>query len=123
MMFTRWSLKSLVGLMLVLVGLTPAMAQEGMPALPGELVIGDLNAPRGIAFDEAGNLIVTVVGSGGEVEMMLPSPEGEAVTRLGMTGRIVSVAPDGTTSDLIAGFPSYAAPMETVGLYRAIPRR
>jgi hypothetical protein len=122
MMFTRWSLKCVVGLMLVLVGLTPAMAQEGMPPLPGELVVGDLNAPRGIAFDESGNLIVTVAGSGGEVEMMLPSPEGEAITRLGMTGEIVSVAPDGTTSTLIAGFPSYAAPMETLGLYRAIPR-
>jgi hypothetical protein len=121
-MLTRWLLKFVVGLMLVSVGLLPSMAQEDMPPLPGELVLGDLGAPRGLAFDANGNLLVAVAGTGGEVETLLPGPEGEAITRLGMTGRVVSVAPDGTTSDLIAGFPSYAAPMETTGLYRAIPR-
>jgi hypothetical protein len=116
----KWVLTGLLTLTALVLAL-PLLAQDGPPPLPGELVVGDLNAPRGIAFDDAGNLIVTVAGSGGEVEMLLPSPEGEAITRLGMTGEIISVAPDGTVSDLIAGFPSYAAPMETVGLYRAIP--
>jgi hypothetical protein len=108
-------------IMTTLVLALPVLAQEGSPPLPGELVIGDLNAPRGIAFNDAGNLIVTVAGSGGDVEMVLPGPEGEATMQLGMTGEIIAVAPDGTTSDVIAGFPSYASPAETTGLYRAIP--
>ncbi len=83
-------------------------------------MIGDLNAPRGIAFDADGNLIVAVAGSGGETELVLPSPEGETTMILGMTGKIVSVAPDGTATDVSAGFPSYAAATETIGLYRAI---
>jgi hypothetical protein len=101
--------------------IVPAAAQD-MPPLPGELVIADLSTPRGIAFDAAGNLIVTVVGNGGEIEMMLPGPEGETMMSLGMTGQIISVAPDGTTTDISAGFPSYASPSEVSGLYRVIPQ-
>lgn len=108
-----------VVLLLALAAL-PAVAQE-MPPLPGTEVIGGLDAPRGIAFDADGNLIVSVAGSGGEVEMVMSGPEGESPVRLGMTGRIVSVAPDGTATDWIAGFPSYAFAMETLGVYRAIP--
>jgi len=99
----------------------PAMAQDGAPQLPGELVIGDLAAPRGLAFDADGNLWVTVAGTGGEVSSVLPGPEGETTFNIGLTGRIVSVAPDGTATDKIGGFPSYASESETTGLYRAIP--
>ena len=107
---------------LVLVGLTafPAMAQE-MPPLPGEQVLGDLGAPRGLAFDADGNLWVTVAGTGGEVSMTLPGPDGETTFQMGLTGRVVSIAPDGTATDKLAGFPSYASESETTGLYRAIP--
>lgn len=111
----------LVAVLAVALSALPVFAQE-MPPLPGELVIGDLGAPRGIAFDADGNLIVAVAGTGGEVIMTLPSPEGESEMQLGMTGRIVSVAPDGTATDWIGGFPSYASPAETTGLYRAIPQ-
>lgn len=108
--------------LLILIGLAvvPVMAQD-MPPLPGEVVLGDLDAPRALAFDADGNLLVAVAGSGGEVELTVPSPEGESTARLGMTGRIVSIAPDGTATDLIPGFPSYALEMETLGLYRIIP--
>jgi hypothetical protein len=98
----------------------PALAQD-MPPLPGELVVGDLGAPRGLAFDADGNLLIADAGSGGEIEMVMPGPEGESTVGMGMSGRIVSVAADGTVSDRIAGFPSYAMAMETLGLYRAIP--
>jgi len=123
-----------LGIIAVLsLGLTfGALAQEatpesappdmGMPPLPGELVIGDLGAPRGVAFDDAGNLLVAVAGTGGETTLSLPSPEGVSEMQIGLTGRVVSVAADGTAMDLIPGFPSYAAPSETTGLYRAIPR-
>ncbi len=119
-------LKKAFGLLLVAACLlavgVPALAQEGMPPLPGDEVLGGLDAPRGLAFDANGNLLVVVTGTGGEVEIVLPGPEGEATMGLGMTGRVVSIAPDGTATDLIQGMPSYASPSEVLGLYRAIPR-
>lgn len=118
-MLTRWSLKFVVGLMFVLVSVLPVMAQEELPPLPGELVLGDLSAPRGLAFDADGNLLVAVTGTGGETQFAMLGPEGESTVNAGLSGRIVSIAPDGTTSDLIVGLPSYA--METLGVYRIIP--
>jgi len=109
-------------LLVLIVGaaVLPALAQD-MPPLPGDVVVGDLGAPRGLAFDADGNLLVADAGSGGEIQMVMPGPEGESTVGMGMSGRIVSVAADGTVSDRIAGFPSYAMAMETLGLYRAIP--
>lgn len=120
-MVTRGSLKIVVGLAFVLLGILPAMAQGDLPPLPGELVVGDLGAPRGLAFDADGNLLVAVAGTGGESSFMLAGPEGEQPVNAGLSGRIVSIAPDGTVSDRISGFPSYAFPMETGGVYRIIP--
>jgi len=110
-----------VVLTLVFVGLFPAMAQEEMPPLPGELVLGDLSAPRALAFDADGNLLVAVAGIGGDTEFTMPSPEGEGAVHAGLSGRIVSIAPDGTATDLIVGLPSYAMERETLGAYRIIP--
>ncbi|MDX1992907.1 MAG: ScyD/ScyE family protein [bacterium] len=120
-MLTRWSLKFVIGLMFVLWGLLPAMAQEEMPPLPGELVLGDLSAPRGLAFDANGNLLVAVAGTGGETQFTMLGPEGESTVNAGLSGRIVSIASDGTAADLIVGLPSYALAMETLGVYRIIP--
>ncbi len=120
-MFTRWSLKFVVGLMLVLIAVMPVMAQEDMPPLPGEVVIGDLGAPRGLAFDANGNLLVAIAGTGGEAAFTLPGPDGEAPVNAGLSGRVISIAPDGTASDRIVGLPSYAFPQETGGVYRIIP--
>lgn len=120
-MFTRGSLKFVVGLIVFLFGLMPAMAQEGMPPLPGEVVVGDLGAPRGLAFDANGNLLVAVAGTGGEASFTLPGPDGEAPVTAGLSGRVISIAPDGSVSDRIIGLPSYAFPQETGGVYRIIP--
>lgn len=98
------------------------VSAQDLPPLPGDLVVGDLPAPRGIAFDAAGNLIVSVAGTGGEVGVTMPGPEGEQSLQMGLTGRILSVAPDGTASDWIGGLPSYASASEVTGIYRAIPR-
>lgn len=120
-MVTKWSLKLVIGLMVVLFGLLPAIAQEEMPPLPGELVLGDLGAPRGLAFDAAGNLLVAVAGTGGETEFTMLGPDGEGTVNLGFTGRIVSIAPDGSATDRIVGLPSYAMALESLGVYRIIP--
>ncbi|MDZ4768575.1 MAG: ScyD/ScyE family protein [Chloroflexota bacterium] len=97
------------------------LAQDGPPPLPGQLILGDLSAPRGLAFDATGNLLVAVAGNGGETQLMMAGPEGESPINAGLSGRIVSITPDGVAADLIGGMPSYAAPMETVGVYRIIP--
>lgn len=104
-----------------LLSLVPVAAQEG-PPLPGEVVIADLGAPRGLAFDADGNLFVADAGTGGPVELVMPGPEGEATVGLGMSGRIISIAPDGTATDVGVGMPSYNMGTETLGIYRAIPQ-
>ena len=122
-MLTRRIAAIVLLLMLVSIGSLPAVAQEGdgVPPLPGDLVLGNLGAPRGLAFDVDGNLLVADAGTGGETVVSMAGPEGEAATHIGLTGRVISVAPDGTTTDRISGFPSYAMAMETLGLYRAVP--
>lgn len=97
----------------------PGVAQG--PPLPGEVVIGDLGAPRGIAFDADGNLYIADAGTGGEVELEMPGPEGMAVAGLGMTGTVLSVAADGTVVPVLAALPSTDMGAETMGVYRAIP--
>lgn len=117
--------KALIGFLFILVltwGAVPTTLAQDLPPLPGDLVVGDLPAPRGIAFDAAGNLIVAVAGTGGEVGVTMPGPEGEQSMQMGLTGRILSVAPDGTASDWIGGLPSYASAAEVTGVYRAIPQ-
>jgi hypothetical protein len=124
-MLSRRLLKGAVTLVVVLCGLLPAAAQEAtapaMPPMPGEVVLGDLGAPRALAFDADGNLLVAVAGTGGESTFTMVGPEGEATVQAGLTGRIVSIAPDGTATDIISGLPSYASPQETTGVYRIIP--
>lgn len=99
-----------------------AFAQDGPPPLPGEVILADLGAPRGLAFDAAGNLLVADAGTGGEIEAVMPGPEGEGVVQMGLSGRIISVAPDGSVTDAVAGFPSYNTGAETLGVYRALPQ-
>lgn len=113
-----------VGMLAVLLMLVVPVSAQDMPPLPGDLVVGDLNAPRGVAFDAAGNLYIAVAGSGGDAVIEAPSMEDPTTTMLvnaGLSGEILSVAPDGTSSVWAGFFPSYAMPTETIGLYRAIP--
>jgi hypothetical protein len=120
-MLSKWSFRFVLVLVLVSSGLLPTMAQDEMLPLPGELVLSDLTAPRGLAFDADGNLLVAVAGTGGETEFTMPSPEGKSAVHAGLSGRIVSIAPDGTATDLISGLPSYAMERETLGVYRITP--
>ncbi len=100
--------------------LTRTMAQDA-PPLPGDLVLGDLNTPRGIAFDANGNLIIAVAGNGGEMSMSAKNPEGETTFKVGMSGQVLSIGADGKSTPIVQGIPSYASEQETTGLYRAIP--
>lgn len=107
----------------VLAVIMPAAAQD-MPPVPGEVVVGDLSAPRGVAFDADGNLLVAVAGTGGDTVIEIPSFEDPSVMMQitsGLSGSVLSVAADGTATPLLSGLPSYATPQETTGIYRVIP--
>ncbi len=119
-MFRKAVFLALVVLSVILVA--SQVAAQGGPPLPGQVVIADLGAPRALAFDASGNLLIADAGTGGEVQATLPGPEGEATVGMGMSGRIISVAADGTVTDVVAGLPSYNMGTETLGVYRAIPR-
>ena len=107
------------------IGQRAVFAQGGdMPPLPGELVVGDLQAPRGVAFDATGNLLIAVAGDGGPTELKVPSTEDPTQTstiKAGMSGAIMTVK-DGKATPVLPGFPSYAGEMETTGIYRVIPQ-
>ncbi len=117
------TVKLMLLVMAALVAVVPAAAQDA-PPLPGEQVLDAVSAPRGVAFDADGNLLVAVAGTGGEHIIEIPSFEDPAVMMqisAGLSGKIVSVAADGTATDLVSGLPSYATPQETTGIYRVIP--
>lgn len=117
-------LKVLIGVAAAMLVMAAPVAAQDMPPLPGELVLADLSAPRGVAFDADGNLLVAVAGAGGDTVIEAPSLEDPSVAmqiNAGLSGEIIAVAPDGSSSVWAGFFPSYAMPTETVGLYRAIP--
>jgi len=107
----------LLVLLLVAVVLLP-VACVGKPISAGEYLVDGLGAPRGISTDAEGNLLVAVAGTGGEASFMMAGPEGEAEVHAGLSGQIMALGVDGSTSTLLGGIPSYAAPMETTGIYR-----
>ncbi|MDX2161144.1 MAG: ScyD/ScyE family protein [bacterium] len=104
----------------LMLGALPVFGQGEMPPLPGEALLSDVGSPRGISVDADGNLIVAIAGTGGDLMIESTGPDGSVMPfSAGMTGSIVSIAPDGTVTELLSGIPSYAAPQETLGAYRA----
>ena len=117
---SKASMVVVIVLLLVAVVMLP-VACVAIPASAGEYLVDGLGAPRGISADGNGNLLVAVAGEGGEAMFTMAGPEGEAEVHAGLSGKILSVAADGSTSTLLGGFPSYAGPTETTGIYRVIP--
>jgi len=118
----RLSVLSCVAIVCAVAPYRPIAAAQGAPRLPGTRIIDGLGAPRGIAFDAAGNLLIADAGVGGSTVLTLRTKAGPPSMKIGMSGSIVSVAPDGTSHDLMSGFPSYNTGKETGGLYRVVPR-
>jgi hypothetical protein len=104
----------LLAILAVLGMVTPALAQDSTTVVDG------LNFPRGIVFDEEGNLYITEAGSGGE-KVLLEVDESQITG--GLTSQITVVAPDGSTSVAVANFASAFVPFEgaSLGLIRAVP--
>ncbi|GAB4433262.1 MAG: ScyD/ScyE family protein [Anaerolineae bacterium] len=90
------------------------------PPLPGTLIASGFNGPQGVLVDPEGNVWVIDSGTGGDEMMQAPGEDGEMMTvSLGMTARIVKVAPDGTQTE-VAMLPSLFIPdmQETAGAAR-----
>lgn len=106
------------------VAATFGVSAQDAPPLPGTLVVEGMAAPRGVAFDGFGNLIVADAGTGGDNSMEVPSLEDSTVMatiQFGLTGSVQVVSEDGSVAPWIVGLPSYAGATETTGVYRAIP--
>lgn len=102
----KWILL-LVGLLLLAL---PAAAQD-------DALAGGLNNPRGIAYGPDGTLYIAESGTGGSftVEGMF------GPAQAGSSSQITAVAPDGTTSVVIAGLPSINGGGEVTGAMLARP--
>jgi hypothetical protein len=82
--------------------------QEGMSP-----IVEDLTYPRGLFVAEDDTLYIAVPGSGGQVTTT--STRGSEA-QFGGTAQVVAVAPDGTRSIPVAGFPSVFSQGEATGI-------
>lgn len=96
----------------LIAGVLPAVAQED------NLIATDLLAPRGVAYDEAGNLWVAEAGNGGDILLSEDGPFGPV--SLGYSSRVTMIAPDGTQTAVLSGFGSLNAG-GAIGIVRAVP--
>lgn len=93
--------------------------EEGAPASSNAFVT-DLSFPRGIEFDDAGNLYIAEAGSGGDVTVMEVPEEGLTISG-GLSGSIKVIAPDGSELYSIP-MPSFFTPEGGIGVYHVYPQ-
>ncbi len=110
----RKSLIFLLAIIMVVMVILPAAAQDA------EVVAEGLNSPRGIAFDEDGNLYVAEAGSGGE--KVLLEVEGAQISG-GLTSQVSMITPDGAKSVAVGNLTSATDPFASaaLGVIRALP--
>jgi len=84
---------------------TPSIVATPVTLLPSDAVATGLANPRGVAVAEDGSVYVAEAGLGGEEPF--ESPTFGPSTR-GTTGRVSRTAPDGATSIVASGLPSFA---------------
>lgn len=106
----------------LIIGIGTVLTQD-MPPLPGEVILTDLGSPRGLAFDDNGNLFVADSGFGDEQEITITRDGEDVTSNVGLGGRVVSLSADGVETNVIAGLPSYkTSDSRADGLYRVIPQ-
>lgn len=92
-------------LLLIVVGMLLSILPTAAQA--PELIATDLLSPRGIAYDDAGNLWIAESGSGGDIMIAEEGPFGPVTA--GNTSRATMIAPDGSKTEVLSGFASLNA--------------
>lgn len=93
--------KFIVALLVVLSVSAVAFAQPPLPDIPGGTIVASgFTGPQGVLVDPDGNVWVVDSGVGGDETVQIPGENGEMTElTIGMTARIVQVAPDGAQTD------------------------
>lgn len=82
----------------------------------GTVLARGLVSPRGITMGDDGNLYVAESGSGGDQVVKVGQGDQQSEVRLGLTGQVSKIAPDGTKTVVASGLPSAISPEgEAVG--------
>lgn len=91
----------------------PAIAQGDH-----DVVASDLNAPRALFYDAEGTLYIVEAGSGGPTATGVIGPDGSETTS-GATGRVTTIAADGTPGIFLNDLPSVGNPSgEYLGVHQ-----
>lgn len=102
------AIRLLVGSALVLMFVASAQTE-------GTVIAEDLAGPMGLAVDAEGYVWVIESGTGGDLEMNITGPEGQAVVgTFGASARVIRIALDGT-QEVVAQLPSVSTGMEAEG--------
>lgn len=79
-----------------------ALLVSSLPLAAQEVVVDGLVNPRGLTFDSDGNLYVIEAGNGGEFDVSA----GRAPLKVGATGQVTEVSPEGDRQVVVLGLPS-----------------
>jgi DNA-binding beta-propeller fold protein YncE len=87
------------------------LLSSSAPHFVGELFVNGLNQPRGLVFDDAGNLFVAEAGA------LDAHAAGDASMHTNHSGRVVRIAPNRQVSTVVVGLPftHYASSGTAVG--------
>lgn len=111
MRISRWMTAGLL-----LAGVCGTMQAQDDAAAPLGVIAG-LSAPRHITLNANQEVVVAEAGTGGDTTATVAIGDG----LVGNTGRVLVVASDATTSDLVTGLYSFASPMnEVLGVHKAL---
>ncbi len=97
-----------IAALLIILSVSPlAFAQPPLPDIPGGTIVASgFTGPQGVLVDPDGSLWVIDSGAGGDEIIQVPRENDTIVDlTMGMTARIVQVAPDGAQTD-VAMLPS-----------------
>lgn len=109
----KWLVFVLV--LVLMASLAGTVLAQDTPPMPGEVVVDNLQQPRGVSFGPDGSLVVVEAGNGGD--LTLADGESGSITA-GMAWAISAVDADGTKTPILL-MPSVNTGSEAISAYRA----